>query len=71
MRWRRNARDPHLSPSLDLKAPVLGKEVERTRKIKKATSELQREVTPIAEEELETKEGGGGGGGGGWGLKIT
>ena len=32
-----------------LKAPIQGERVERTRKIKRATSELQRKATPIAE----------------------
>ena len=51
-----------------LKAPAQGEEVERTRKRKRAASELLREAAPTAEEELETeeiREGGGGGGGGG------
>ena len=50
-----------------LKAPVQGEEVERTRKRKMTTSELQGEVVPTVEERLETekKKGRGGGGGGG------
>ena len=44
-----------------LKALVQGEEVERIRKRKRETSELQRETTPTAEEEVETEELGGGG----------
>ena len=39
--------------------------MERTRKRKRATSELQREASPLAEEELGTEERGRGRGGGG------
>ena len=39
-----------------LKASVQGEEVERTRKRKRVSSELKREVGPAAKEELETKE---------------
>ena len=39
-----------------IKAPIQGEEVERTKKRKRETLELQREVAPPAEEELETEE---------------
>ena len=45
-----------------LKAPTQGEEVERTRKRKRATTELLRETTPIVEEEPEIEKIGGGGG---------
>ena len=38
--------------------------MERTRKRKRAPLELQREVAPIVEEDLDIEERGGGGGGG-------
>ena len=54
------------------KALVQGEEGERTRKRKRATSELQKEAALAAEVDLKREEkGGGGGGGGGGGLKIT
>ena len=44
-----------------LKAQVQGEEVERTRKRKRVTSELQGEAVPTTEERLETEEIEGGG----------
>ena len=44
-----------------LKTPAQREEVERARKIMRATIELPREATPAVEEEPETVEGGGGG----------
>ena len=58
---------PRVSPltlTRVLKTPTQGEEVERIRKRKRTTIELPREVTPVIEEEPETKERGGGGGGG-------
>ena len=39
-----------------VKAPLQGKKVERTRKRKRATSELQEEAVTTVEERLETEE---------------
>ena len=58
-------RSSHITFTGVLKALVQGEEVERTRKRKRATSELQGEVVSIAKERLETEEIGEGG------LKIT
>ena len=59
MRRRRNARDPHLTLTGVLKTPIHVQEVERTRKRKRTTLEVQREATPTTEEEVETEERGG------------
>ena len=39
-----------------LKAPVQGEEVERIRKIKRATSELQKEAALVIKEDLDIEE---------------
>ena len=52
-------RSSHITLTRVLNALVQGEEVERTRKSKRVTSELQRKTTPIVEEEIESEERGG------------